>query len=304
MTFKSAQISHLLCTLLLYCCNLGFANQTSADRLPRIAVAQDGSGFIYKVSKEPFTPWGFNYLGAFERLAEDDWHTKAGWERIEKDFKEMRKLGANVVRWHLQFETFMQGPSEADIEQLARLKKLLKLAHSSGLYLDLTGLNCFRKDRIPGWYDALSESERWKTQSFFWESIAKTCANDSAVFCYDLINEPVINKPKPEDHPWVGGELGGFHLVQRISHKPDNRDNKAIAADWVQMLVSAIRKHDKQTLTTVGVIPWSFVDKADQQVDGWIAHYFGHTIEEHQNGAEPAGAITAGFLRYWAEEKK
>src|SRR6185436_8973787 len=127
-----------------------------------------------------------NYLGLHGQLAEEDWHTPAGWTRIETDFREMKKLGASVVRWHLQFETFMAAPDRSKPEALALLKKLLALAHDTGLYLDLTGLNCYRLKRIPAWYDALSESDRWSAQAAFWEAIALTCANRPEVFCYDL----------------------------------------------------------------------------------------------------------------------
>ncbi len=235
------------------------AGEPPPRTMPRIRAADGGKGFVLAGTDRGFVPWGFNYLGQHGRLAEDDWHTPAGWRRIETDFREMRKLGVNVVRWHLQFETFMQAPDRPDAEQLARLKRLLKLARSTGLYLNLTGLNCFRLKRIPPWYDALSQVDRWKAQAVFWDAVAKTCAGDAVLFCYDLMNEPVVTKPKEGDHPWVTGELGGFHFVQRISHGRDGRDSKAIAAAWVKLLVGAIRRHDKEALTTVGVIPWAFV---------------------------------------------
>jgi hypothetical protein len=227
--------------------------------MPRVRVSDDGKTFVLAGSDKRFVPWGFNYLGQYERLAEDDWDTPAGWKRIETDFLEMKKLGANVARWHLQFETFMAAPDRPRAESLARLKKLLELARESGLYLDLTGLSCYRLKRIPDWYDRLAEADRWKSQARFWEAIAETCAGHPAVFCYDLVNEPVIGEPKADEHPWVGGELGAFHFVQRISNKPAGRDSKDIAEAWVKTLVGAIRKHDKAGLVTVGVIPWAQV---------------------------------------------
>ena len=99
-----------------------------APEMPRVRVSEDGKTFVLAGSGKPFVPWGFNYLGKFEHLAEEDWDTPAGWERIETDFREMKKLGGNVVRWHLQFETFMAGPDRPKPDQLARLKKLLDLA--------------------------------------------------------------------------------------------------------------------------------------------------------------------------------
>ena len=32
-----------------------------------------------------------------------------------------------------------------------------------------------------------------------------------------------------------------------------------------------------------------FVDRSRERADGWISHYFGYTIEEHEQGAEPKG---------------
>ncbi|QEH36305.1 Cellulase (glycosyl hydrolase family 5) [Aquisphaera giovannonii] len=337
-------------------------------RLERIRVSVDGTRFVQAGSGRGFVPWGFNYLGLFEHLAEDDWQTPEGWKRIEADFREMKRLGANVVRWHLQFETFVKAADRVDEQQLGRLRRLLGVARENGLYLDLTGLNCFRRDRIPAWYDALAEADRWKCQAFFWEAVARTCAGEPAVFCYNLMNEPVIAEPKPDEPPWVTGELGGFFFVQRISNRPAGRDAKDIAEAWVKSLVAAIRRHDRETLVTVGDIAWTviwpggkpafasqqvarhldfvsvhlypatgridrdvaalepydvgkplvveeifpmgcsvadldkFIDATTPRVDGWIAHYFGHTAAEHRAGAQPAGALVADFLDYWSRK--
>ncbi len=260
---RGHSINIRLLTGLCVCClmdrQIPAEDDTPAPVLPRVRVSTDGKHFELGDSGRPFLPWGFNYLGRHGKLAEDDWDTPAGWERLKTDFRAMRKLGANVVRWHLQFETFMTAADQTDAAQLARLKQLLQLARDEELYLDLTGLNCFRKDRIPAWYDALSEADRWTVQARFWSAIAQTCAKDSVVFCYDLMNEPVIGKPAKDDHPWVGGELGGLHFVQRICNAPGDRNNSDIAAAWVRAQVEAIREYDRETMTTVGVIPLAFI---------------------------------------------
>ncbi len=86
----------------------------------------------------------------------------------------MRNLGANVVRVHLRFGTYMKGPDEVDSAELARLKKMLELARENHLYLDITGLSLYRLEVIPNWYDAMDEAERWPVQARFWEAIAGT----------------------------------------------------------------------------------------------------------------------------------
>ncbi len=64
-------------------------------------------------------------------------------------------------------------PKDAALQQLGRL---VELAETTGLYLDITGLACYHKQDVPDWYDALDESERWKVQALFWEAVAETCA--------------------------------------------------------------------------------------------------------------------------------
>jgi hypothetical protein len=347
----------------LILCLFGLLTSQAIAEMKPIRVAADGKSFVEAGTNKRFTPWGFNYLGEFRKLAEADWDTN--WKRLETDFAEMKKLGCNVVRWHLQFGTYMKEANQVYPEQLARLKKLLDLARDNGMYLDLTGLSCYHLKQIPKWYDGLSEADRWKAQAHFWAAIAETCKGHPAVFCYSLMNEPVIGEAKKGEQPWLGGELEGMYFVQRISNKPAGRDSKDIAEAWIKEMVAAIRKQDKETLITVGVIPWAqvwanakpifyspqvashldfvsvhfypqkgridkdlaalavysigkpivieetfplscsmeemeqFIEGSKKHAQGWVSHYFGRTIEEHQKGAEPSGKLVAEFLEYW-----
>ncbi|HLF91869.1 MAG TPA: hypothetical protein VJB14_00260, partial [Planctomycetota bacterium] len=73
------------------------------------------------------TPWGFNYdHDETGRLIEDYWHDE--WPKIEEDFREMKALGANVVRVHLQFGKFMRTAAEPEPRELERLARLLELS--------------------------------------------------------------------------------------------------------------------------------------------------------------------------------
>jgi len=334
--------------------------------MERVVINASGEKFVLHRSGQRFMPWGFNYVGDFGRIVEEYW--EEDWDRVERDFREMRSLGANVVRLHLQLGTYMTSHQDVDRDELRRLRKVLDLAEEVGLYLNLTGLGCYHLDAIPPWLDELEEAKRWKIQATFWEAVAKTCAGHPAVFCYDLMNEPVIVEPKEGEHSWLAGELEGFYFVQRISNCKDGRSSQEIARAWVQLLVSSIRRHDQDHLITVGVIPWAlvfpgakplfyspgvaqhldfvsvhfypkkgevdravealavydigkplvveetfplncsleeldaFIDQTDGSVEGWISHFFGRTIEEHDEGAEPGGEWVAEFLRYWREK--
>ena len=343
----------------------GAEKRTAADA-GSIRVSDDGRGFVFENSGEPFIPWGVNFVGDHGRVLEEYWDDE--WPLVEKQFQTLRELEGNVVRLHLQVGTYMTSPTEADPRQLERLRKALDLALENGLYVDLTGLNCFHLSEIPDWYDGLSESERWEVQAHFWEAIAKTCADHPAVFCYDLMNEPVVTEAKEGEHPWLGGELGGMYFVQRISHGSDERDRNEIVTAWVQKMTQAIRKHDSEHLITVGIIAWAaiwpnakplfygeepaksldfvslhiypksgeveksvnaiatyeigkpivieetfplscsieeldqFIDGTDGQVAGWVGHYFGKSIADHEAGTTLQDAIIAKALAHWRDK--
>jgi hypothetical protein len=113
-------------------------------------------------------------------------------DKVVADFREMKQLGACVVRIHLQVGRFLPVPDRPCPQALGTLRRLLDLAAETGLYLDLTGLGCYHRRDTPAWYDALPEAQRWAIQVRFWEAVAQTCAGHPAVWCYDLMNEPVI----------------------------------------------------------------------------------------------------------------
>ena len=108
----------------------------------------------------------------------------------------------------------------------------------------------------PNGTNKLEEQDRWAAQAVFWEAVAKTCAHSPAIFCYDLMNEPVVGGAKKRDD-WLGGAFGDKHFVQFIVLETKGRPRHEIARQWINHLVAAIRKHDKRHLTTVGLVWWS-----------------------------------------------
>jgi hypothetical protein len=221
-----------------------------------IRVSDDKRSFVFEKSGSKFTPWGVNYdHDETGRLIEDYWEKE--WPKVEEDFAEIKLLGANVVRVHLQFGKFMQSADMPNAAALDRLAQLLKLAEKTGLYLDLTGLGCYHKKDVPAWYDALEEQKRWAAQARFWEAVAERCAASPAVFCYDLMNEPVVPGGSKERDDWLGGAFAGKHFVQFIALDLAGRKRPDVAKAWVHQLVAAARKHDRRHLITVGLVDWS-----------------------------------------------
>jgi arabinogalactan endo-1,4-beta-galactosidase len=224
-----------------------------------IRISEKQTGFIYETSGREFVPWGFNYdHDAHGRLLEDYWEKE--WPKVEADFRAMKRLGANCVRIHLQTARFLDSAETCNAASLDRLGRLVALAEQVQLYLDITGLACYRKKDVPAWYDRLSEDDRWKAQARFWEGVAGRCAKSPAVFCYDLMNEPVVpgGARKPGDWlgpPFLGSESGFF--VQCIALDQKDRPRPAIARQWCHRLAVAIRQQDRRHLVTVGLVPWS-----------------------------------------------
>lgn len=299
---------------------LAASDESSSPCLEWICPSRDGTHFVFKQSGRQIQLWGVNYDHDGEgRLLEDYWEEE--WDRVVDDFHEIKALRANVVRIHLQVGRFLDAPEIPNKASLRRLAKLVALAEQIGLYLDVTGLGCYHKQDVPAWYDELGEQARWNAQALFWRAVADVCKSSPAVFCYDLMNEPILPGKKAESE-WLAGELGGKYFVQRLSLDLAGRTREQVAREWVKQMVSAIRGVDDQHMVTVGVIPWAltfkgakplvieemfplrcgveameeFIKKSRDHADGWISFYWGRTIEENKQKGDLTGALVAHWL--------
>lgn len=236
-----------------------FQCTSATEALEAVRLSDNRTGFVLATSGKPFRVWGVNYdhdaKGENGRLLEDYWIDE--WDTVCQDFQEIKELGANVVRVHLQVAKFMSGPDEPNQAALSQLDKLVRLAETNGLRLDITGLGCYHKQDVPAWYNQMNETNRWNVQARFWKAVAGTCRGSPAVFCYDLMNEPIIGGNESEG--WLAGELGGSYFVQRLTLDQHGRSQQEIALAWVKKLTAAIRSVDPDHLITVGVIPWAMV---------------------------------------------
>jgi len=249
-------MSQVVAGISVFCLATFTVGPALAADLEWIRVADDNRSFVLADSGRKFVPWGFNYdHDRTGRLIEDYWDDH--WTTVEQDFREMKELGANVVRIHLQFGKFMDAPDRPNEHSLDQLQRLIQLARRLRLYLDLTGLGCYHKQEVPPWYDRLDRAQRWAAQARFWEAVAARCASCPAVFCYDLMNEPVVPGGQGQRDDWLGPPFAGKHFVQFIARQTQGRPRPQIARQWVGHLLAAIRKHDRRHLVTVGLVPWS-----------------------------------------------
>jgi hypothetical protein len=247
------------------------AGGACAGGMETVKIAPDQRGFVLHPSGDRYIPWGHNYgsVDIMERLANDP-------ARVERDFTEMKAAGTTVARIHPEMPRILAGPDQADPHALDQLRKLLKIAENSNIHLKITGLACYKiKDRM-AWYDSMEEQERWKTQAFFWETIARTCAGSPAVFAYDLVNEPAAVGKRADG--WYTGKMGDVEFCQRLSLDPGQRNGDDVFREWTKRMVAAIRTHDPMRLITIGMLPFPGAYKAAvEQLDFVSPHLYPKT---------------------------
>ena len=237
-----------------------------------VRVAPDEKGFVLARSHKAFIAWGHNY-----GVNEPDAPAPVDWARVAWDFDDFRRMGANVARIHLQVPHYMDAPDAPDGQALAELTQWLKLAEKKGVYLDLTGLASYHVKHRAAWYDKLPDKQRWAAQARFWEAVAATCARSPAVFCYDLMNEPVTAGERKDG--WYTGRMGDYEFLQRLSLDQGGRSSDDVTREWTQLMVSAIRRHDRKHLITIGMLPmWGIpLQVAGRELDFISVHIYPET---------------------------
>jgi len=221
-----------------------------------------------------FIPWGVNYTNTNElRLVDDNWYDPANWEIIKQDFREMKALGVNVIRIHLQYNRFMIDAETPNQQALSKLKEEIEFANTYGLYLDITGLCAYIKEDQPAWYDAMDEQSRWATQAVFWKAVAGVAKNYNNVFAYNLMNEPVT--PSKNTNDWLPGQpYGGYYFVQNLTRTPNHRSWQTVTNSWITTLKTAIREEDTRTPVTIGFIGLGVTAVFNDQLDYNSAHVY------------------------------
>ena len=113
------RVQYLICVFVLIA-GAGLATETNdgvvlsrGQPLAWIRTSADKTHFVCDGTDHPFVPWGFNYdhddAGRFlEYYWADD------WAKVTNDFREMKVLGANVVRVSPQLCCLMKSPGQPD----------------------------------------------------------------------------------------------------------------------------------------------------------------------------------------------
>lgn len=256
--------------------------QFTPDTIPLPKITGFANNTFVDENGDSFFPWGLNYCNpALVDLVEDYWMMEEAWEIIEKDFEEMSEYGANTVRIHIQYVKFMDDPNTPKELAFERLERLFQVAEANDIYLMICGLAAYRLSDAKPWYDALDDFGRWETQKLFWKTVAASGKDYSCVFAYDLINEPVVASgchPDSTNCSWYppGGQFGGYQFVQNISITHGNAYWETIGI-WSDMMTTAIRTEDDETMITVGLLPLGPVNSLASHYDIVCTHIYPNT---------------------------
>lgn len=257
------------------------AQDQVAGPLPRVTV-RDGK--LMLPDGRRFFAIGVNYFRPGTGWAPQLWK-QFDESAVERDFALLREYGVRCVRVFLTFGSFFSKPDRLDEIGLNRLDRMLTIAEKNGIYLHPTGPDHW--EGIPNWArgDRYSDERLLAAQERFWQLLAERYRGRTAIFAYDLLNEPAI--------PWDGAALRERwkdYLRQRYGTREAAAEAWGIAAEdlnrvaplppdpaqsspaqllayqhfredvarqWVARQAAAIRKADPNALVTVGLIQWS-----------------------------------------------
>jgi hypothetical protein len=268
-----------------------------APPLPKVRLAPDGRGFA-TAAGTPFVPFGVNYYRPGTGWAPQVWK-QFDPAATRADFARMRELGVTCVRVFLSFGSFYAEPGRLTPEGLEKFDTFLDLAEAAGLYVHPTGPDHW--EGLPDW----ARADRYAAEPVlaalesFWRLFAARHRGRSAIFAYDLLNEPEV----PWDTPALRAKWNAW--LEQTYRTPDalaarwrqpvadlafgriapperqdapgdprlldyQRFRETIAEAWTRRQAAAIKAADPDALVTVGLIQWS----VPALLPG-VAHYSG-----------------------------
>lgn len=283
-----------------------------AEELPQLVIDSQKVCFIHKETKEIFVPYGVNYDHDKDfKLIEQFW---TDTKKISKAFSEIKSMGFNIVRIHVQQFILQKGKDEFDDKELSNLDVLIKIARENGLYIDLTGLGRYN-GVIPDWYKNLDDSGRIETDGNFWKVLTQKYKDNTTIFCFDLQNEPVINNA---DHQGFVGEPfdDGYRYINRHFQnigklwtgylRNKYKDGKTVSVSWVSKCLQDGNMMDDIKLPMgYQILPEElkdFLEFQDSLAISWLAPIFTSvkTIDPNRLVTVGLSELNMPFSEYYA----
>ena len=274
-----------LCALCLSQSSTGAAADGKASPLPAIRIAKDGRTFETETGR-PFVPFGVNYFQPGTGWAPQLWK-KLDPEVAHRDFARLKELGANCIRVFLTYDSFWPEPGKLSPFGLEKFDRMLALAEEAGLYVHPAGLDHW--EGTPPWArqeEDIAGDHRLAELESFWKQFAARYRGRSAIFAWDLRNEPEVPWTGPtlqrKWNAWLerrygnadqagaawGTNSSGF-AWGKVPTPPANdaltnrclldyqEFREEVADEWTRRQAAAIKSADPRALVTVGLIQWS-----------------------------------------------
>lgn len=262
----------------------GPAASLKLEPLPRIRVAADGRGFE-TAARRPFVAFGVTYYRPGTGWAPQVWK-QFDAESTRRDFARMKEMGVNCARVFLTYGSFFMETNRVSPEALQKFDQFLDIAEQAGIYVHPTGPDHW--EGLPDWAkkDRYADDLVLSSLEEFWRQLAARYRGRSAIFAYDLLNEPEIGwdstSIRTKWNHWlhekyttaaaVAAAWGPTNAPEAFGQIPvPTKDSCAncprlldfqlfrehLADEWTRRQAAAIKSADPQALVTVGMIQWS-----------------------------------------------
>ena len=251
-----------------------------------IGVHSDNWNFVNMESGDIFIPFGANYFDPETGWAPKIWQ-KFDKNRVQEHFHMMADAGVNIARVFLSCTSFQPEPDSILKDGLEKLDTMIEIAKQTEIRLMFTGPDAW--EGAPGYWkpDRYAGEPALKALEYFWHEIGSRYKDETAIFAWDLLNEPMIlweSKVMLQKwHNWLldkykdtaslakaWDDLGDGESLETaaIPQNDVNAGNQrlydyqlfreSIAWEWTKRQVDAIREVDPNHMVTVGLIQWSF----------------------------------------------
>ena len=252
----------------------------SQPRLSKVRVNPDAPRF-HTESGKSFVPFGVNYYRPGTGWAPQVWK-KFDAEATRQDFARMKEFGVNCVRVFLTYGSFYDEPGKLKEDGLKKFDRFLELAEQAGIYVHPTGPDHW--EGPPKWGSTAVDDERnVSALESFWRLFAARYRGRTAIFAYDLRNEPEVRWEVPQEKwsDWLRKKYGTPEKLASAwgrtnqlelgqAPTPESKDalnsrelldyqtfREDLADDWTRRQAAAIKQADPDALVTVGLIQWS-----------------------------------------------
>jgi len=225
-----------------------------------------------------FVPFGANYFDPETGWAPKLWRM-FNESRVKDHFSKMSDIGVNVARIFLTAASFQPESDSISKEALEKLDTMIDIAKQKGIRLILTGPDHW-EGRPDYWgSDKYAGETALDALEFFWGELASHYKDETAIFAWDLLNEPEIHwKSDIMAEKWQLWLQSKYEAWSKLAQEnietatiPEDKIDpgsqklydyqlfrESIAYEWTKRQVDSIRAVDNNHLITVGFIQWSF----------------------------------------------